>query len=1218
MDTSNIKKYAPKARTAFQQAVTAKANSLGINESNIENATISGDFLMVTDSAFPLSIKSSRDLLVREIEHQGFDYVIEQVASTWFNRFCAIRFMELKGYLEHGYRVLSHPTEALSLEILLYAADVADDFSLEREKLLALSLTGNKDEEIYRQLILGQCHVLHQAMPFLFEKIDGIDELLLPDGLIRTDSIIRNLVNDIPEDDWQNVEIIGWLYQFYISEKKDEVIGKVVKPEDIPAATQLFTPNWIVQYLVQNSVGRQWLQTYPESAIKAEMPYYIEPAQQSDEVNKQLAEITPSSLDPEKIKVLDPACGSGHILVEAYKTLKAIYNDRSYKPRDIPKLILEKNLFGLDIDDRAAQLAGFALMMMARADDRRIFTRGVQLNVLSLQETSSFDIDSLWQQLDLNNQSKLGNSDDLFAVAEHQCDYADPNYQLLAKCKEWFLHAKNLGSLIDVPETEHRALVLLLSNLISIFENGKFNQKSAVNAIFPIIKQAVFLSQKYLAVVANPPFIGGKGMNSDLKEFAKENYKDSKSDLFAMFIERNLKFCDLNGKLGFVTPFTWMFIKSYEKLRYKILTKNSIESLIQPEYHAFFDSAYVPLCTFIIEKYHTSNYRGSFIKLSDFYGAELQPIKTLEAINNRSCGWIFEAAPDDFTKIPSSPISFWTAKEVFEVFYKCPPLSNVAKPCQGIKTGENEKFLRFWHEVSMSSSFIIGNNNKELSKWFPCTKGGSYRKWYGNHNYVLNWEFDGHEVRNFVDGNGKQRSRPQNVNMFFREGGSWSTISSSDFSMRYFPDTFVFESKGSVCFPFEKINTFEMLSLANSNASNLFLQSVSPTLDFSEGSIGKLPLLGEDHLNGDIAEKLIAIHKNDWDYFESSWDFKGSPLIKILEHNKPYSIEMLYIECQSNNAIQIDKTRSLEKENNQTINDGFDLTSISESHSGLDKVTLLTNPVYRYGSKLNESKLKSRFQSDSLSELISYSIGCMMGRYSLDREGLVYAHTGNKGFDEYVTDKAYQSFPADDDGIIPLTDMEWFSDDATYCFRDFVKTVWGEEQLQENLDFVAESLCLHAIKPKRGEPSIVTIRRYMSNQFFKDHLKTYKKRPIYWLFSSGKLKAFECLVYLHRYNEGTLSRMRTQYVTPLIGKYQARIGQLEQKLDGASTSEKTKLSKDIAQLEKKQVELRAFDDNLKHYADMRISIDLDDGIKVNYGKFGNLLAEVKAIHGQAV
>jgi type II restriction/modification system DNA methylase subunit YeeA len=1218
MNTSNIKKYAPKARVSFQQAVIAKANSLGISESNIEVATQSGDFLTVADRTFPASIKSARDLLVREVELHGFEYVIEHVASTWFNRFCAIRFMELQGYLEHGYRVLSHPTEENSFEILSYIADVADDFSLNREKLLDLSLAGNNEEEIYRQLILGQCHTLHQAMEFLFEKIDGVCELLLPDGLTRTDSIIRDLVNDIPEGDWQNVEIIGWLYQFYISEKKDEVIGKVVKSEDIPAATQLFTPNWIVQYLVQNSVGRQWLQTYPESPIKVEMPYYIEPAEQSDEVNKQLAEITPSSLDPETIKVLDPACGSGHILVEAYKTLKAIYTDRTYKPRDIPKLILEKNLFGLDIDDRAAQLAGFALMMMARADDRRIFTRGVKLNVLSLQETAKLDIDSLWQKLGLNSQSAVGSNDDLFAEDQNDDSQEDPNYKLLVKCKEWFLQAKTLGSLIDVPESNHKELFVLFSKLSDLIESGSINQKSSALLILPVVKQALLLSQKYLTVIANPPFIGWKGMNLGLRNFAKENYKESKSDLFAMFIERNTKFCDVEGKLGFVTPFTWMFIKSYEKLRHRILRFNNLESLIQPEYHAFFDSAYVPLSTFIIGKTHISNFKGSFIKLSDFYGAELQAVKTLEAINKRDCGWLFESVPDDFTKIPSAPISFWAPKEVFDIFSNCPPLSSVAKPCQGIKTGENDKFLRFWHEVNRSSSFMIGNSDKKLSKWFPCTKGGNYRKWYGNHNYVLNWESDGFEIRNFVDDNGNQRSRPQNINMFFKEGGSWSTISSSDFSMRYFPDTFVFESKGSVCFPFEKVNTFEMLSLANSDAANLFLNFVSPTLDFSEGSIGKLPLPEKVSLNGGIAEQLINAHKEDWDIFESSWDFKCSPLTCDYAQNGSNLIAESYSIFESSNLIRVEKVIYLEQENNQIINKSLGLSSITGSKTRLDKVTLLSNPVYRYGVKLDESKLKIRSQSDSLSELISYSIGCMMGRYSLDREGLVYAQAGNEGFEDLVTDGAFQSFPADDDGIVPLTDMEWFPDDATYRFRCFVKAVWGEDHLQENLDFVAESLCLHAINPKRGESSLVTIRRYMSNQFFKEHLKTYKKRPIYWLFSSGKQKSFECLVYLHRYNEGTLARMRTQYVTPLIGKYQARIGQLEQKLENASTSEKAKLAKDITLLEKKQVELRAFDDNLKHYADMRISIDLDDGVKVNYGKFGSLLAEVKAVHGKAV
>jgi type II restriction/modification system DNA methylase subunit YeeA len=1204
MDTSNIKKYAPKARVAFQQAVKAKANSLGISESNIEVATQSGDFLMVADRTFPATIKNGRDLLVREVELKGFEYVIEHVASTWFNRFCAIRFIELKGYLEHGYRVLSHPTEANSFEILSYAADVADDFSLDRKELLDLSLAGNKEEEIYRQLILGQCHILHQAMEFLFEKIDGACELLLPDGLTRTDSIIRDLVNDIPEGDWQNVEIIGWLYQSYISEKKDEVIGKVVKSEDIPAATQLFTPNWIVQYLVQNSVGRQWLQTYPESPIKAEMPYYIEPAKQSDEVNKQLAEITPSSLDPETIKVLDPACGSGHILVEAYKTLKAIYTDRGYKPRDIPKLILEKNLYGFDIDDRAAQLAGFALMMMARADDRRIFTRGVKLNVLSLQETTNLDIDSLWQQLGLNSQSEIGSNDDLFAEDQNDNSQEDPNYKLLVKCKEWFLQAKTLGSLIDVPESYHNDLQKFYLILSDLGKNNTNIQKTIIKIISPIVHQALLLSQQYEAVVANPPYMGGKYLNTELRDFAFSNFFDYKADLYSVFCIRAFQLTKTDAYMALVTPFTWLNLQSYKKMRGLFLENSAIQSIVVPEYHSFFESAYVPLCATSIKK-TVIKYVSKHIDLSEFYGADIQPIKLIEGVRNRS-EYVKEISNELFEKVHEKVITTKLDPNNLEILANKSKLNEQFDFKQGLITGENEKFLRFWFEVDFKT--ISSSTTNE--KWFYYHKGGAKRKWYGNLEYVVNWKNDGFEIRNFKTEAGKLRSRPQNIQYYQKEGASWTSLTIGGFSLRYVPEGHMFDQKGPMVFVKGQKSIHALLAYLNSKYADMFLKVLAPTLDYSQGPVGNVPdmCIQSEELEQFVIS-AINIAKNDWDKKEFSNDFLG---MKLGEQNISAYVDSLRKQNKDNVSELLKIENSIHsllgnyfKEKNSQVK--FEVTE--------EEITLFSNLT---NVNKSEVEIQSVFLSIMTTELISYSIGCMMGRYSLDREGLVYAHSANKGFDDLVTDNAYQSFPADDDGIVPLTDMEWFPDDATYRFRDFVKAVWGEEQLQENLDFVAESLCLHALKPKRGESSIVTIRRYMSYQFFKDHLKTYKKRPIYWLFSSGKQKAFECLVYLHRYNEGTLARMRTQYVTPLIGKYQARIGQLEQKLENASTSEKTKLSKDITLLEKKLVELRAFDDNLKHYADMRISIDLDDGVKVNYGKFGNLLAEVKAIHGQAV
>ncbi|MQT91827.1 BREX-1 system adenine-specific DNA-methyltransferase PglX [Pseudomonas helleri] len=539
MNTNNIKRYAPKARTAFIAAMTKRAALFGIREPSmgIEPLEQKGDLALIGDRPFPASIIRPRAALVKKIEQIGFTQAMEQAAYSWFNRLCAIRYMELKGYLDHGRRVLSHPDQPGSFQILDDCLDI-DLEGLDKQRIAELKLDGTKDEELYRELLLAQCHALHQAMPFLFEAVDDATELLLPDNLTKTDSLIRELISAIPDEDWHDVEIIGWLYQFYISEKKEQVIGKVVKSEDIPAATQLFTPNWIVQYLVQNSVGRQWLQTYPDSPLKGKMPYYIEPAEQTSEVQAQLAEITPESIDPLTIKVLDPACGSGHILVEAYKVLKEIYTERGHRSRDIPQLILENNLFGLDIDDRAGQLAGFALMMLAREDDRRIFGREIKLNVLSLQETSFIDLNKLWKALNLNGDWSAGQTGNLLETPQKDfATYGDARYLMFTRILASFEKAKTFGSLIEITAEYEEPLAELLSTLHELKVSKDPAQKEAALNLIPYVQQAWLLAQRFDAVVANPPYLASKGMGFELKEFIAKNYPTSKSDLFAAFIE---------------------------------------------------------------------------------------------------------------------------------------------------------------------------------------------------------------------------------------------------------------------------------------------------------------------------------------------------------------------------------------------------------------------------------------------------------------------------------------------------------------------------------------------------------------------------------------------------------------------------------------------------------------------------------------------------------
>ncbi len=1199
MNTNNIKKYAPQARNDFRDAVIQKLTTLGIAADKKGNLQIAeaetiGETVRYGQFDYPLSTLPRRERLVKRAREQGFEVLVEHCAYTWFNRLCAIRYMELHGYLEHGFRILSHPETPTAFEVLDHVPEVAEALLPEsKAQLVEMKLSGNQDEALYRELLLGQCHALHHAMPFLFEAVDDEAELLLPDNLTRTDSILRGLVDDIPEEDWEQVEVIGWLYQFYISEKKDAVIGKVVKSEDIPAATQLFTPNWIVQYLVQNSVGRQWLQTYPDSPLKDKMEYYIEPAEQTPEVQAQLAAITPASIEPESIKVLDPACGSGHILIEAYNVLKNIYEERGYRGRDIPQLILENNIFGLDIDDRAAQLSGFALLMMARQDDRRIFTRDVRLNIVSLQESLHLDIAKLWQQLNFHQQVQTGSMGDMFAenTALTQTDSAE--YQLLLRTLKRFVNAKTLGSLIQVPQEEEAELKAFLDALYRLEKEGDFQQKAAAKAFIPFIQQAWILAQRYDAVVANPPYMGSKGMNGELKEFAKNNFPDSKADLFAMFIERGFLWLKNAGFNSMVTMQSWMFLSSFENMRKNILNKFTIEAMVHMG-NGVMKIAFGTNAT-IFRTLSSKNLKGKFYHISqDDISPNGTPFSFPSKKNRKST-----MSSKEFHSIPGKQILYWITPSLAEMFNSGLNFGNMSTAKKGVTTGNNDKYLRLWHEVSIDKTSMFCKENS--ATWYPVTKGGKYRKWYGNKDYLINWKNNGFEIKN------SPGFELRNESFFFQEGLTWGDVSSGDFSMRYHDEKGLFEGRGPMAFADE----YEyILGFMNSNIAKAFLKLFCPTLTYNVGDVVKVPL---SHIPSHIKEKIIIntkriieLTKDDYNSYETSWKFKKSHLIsgKSIRENTSLSIQKYMAITNS----VLDR----EESNNSLFITAWGLSSEITHKVDYKNISLNCNDHYLYGY---ESFAKRN--SDIISNFLSYTIGCQMGRYSLDREGLVYAHEGNKGFADLVAEGAYKTFPADSDGILPLMDDEWFEDDVTSRVKEFVRTVWGEEHLQENLEFIAESLCLYAIKPKKGESALETIRRYLSTQFWKDHLKMYKKRPIYWLFSSGKEKAFECLVYLHRYNDATLSRMRTEYVVPLLARYQANIDRLNDQLDEASGGEATRLKRERDSLIKKFSELRSYDDRLRHYADMRISIDLDDGVKVNYGKFGDLLADVKAITGNA-
>lgn len=1241
MNTKNLKSYAPKARREFIAAVKKRAAHFGIYEDRIEEVRIEGGAAIIEGRAFTRKEGEQRKRLESKVTERAsatyqekYDMFIREMAYTWFNRLAAIRYMEIHDYFDHGFRVLSPAKSNTSNpdglpEILSHASDVADSLDLDKSHIIELQLAGDKEEALYRELLLGQCHQLAKIMPQIFkglgfEALDDATELLLPNNLTKTDSILKGLINDIPEEDWQEIEVIGWLYQFYISEHKDAVIGKVVKSEDIPAATQLFTPNWIVKYLVQNSVGRQWLATYPDSDLKGKMEYYIEPAEQSEEVIEQLKAITPTSIDPEEIKVLDPACGSGHILVEVYEVLKEIYVDKGYRKRDAAELILTKNIYGLDIDDRAAQLAGFALMMKAREDDRRIFQRvedgEVSLNVFSLQSTEGLDITTIWKGLDLEGNQQIGSTGGLFdelSVAPDDVIPANAGiykeyFELLQILKTAFLQAKTLGSLIQIDAKHLDNLLSLKQRLLEKLANSDTQSKPEIEKILPIINQAIMLAQRYDALVANPPYLGSKGMNAALKEHAKMAFPNSKSDLFAMFIERGFGILKDYGFNSMVTMQSWMFLSSYEDMRDSILRNYTIENMLHMG-NGVMKIAFGTNAT-VFRNVKSTGYKGrySYCENSDI-NDEGVPFE-FPVQNER----LKTAASDDFKKIPGSPIAYWVDDRLRDIYYEGDVLKKFGDTRQGMATSDNNRFLRNWHEVSVEKLCFNAESHESADaskkKWFPYNKGGGFRKWYGNSEFVVNWENSGKELLGYASSlYGSPTRTIKSISEYFKPNISWSKISSGNLAMRFFPSGYLFDVAGCCIFSDSDLDLNFLLGFTNSSLVRRLLEATSPTLNYEAGQIATLPILPVDKSElSIIPKKLVSLAKKDWDDFEVSWDFLRLP---ILEYRAGRIVRNSFTEYKESCDLLVQRVEELENQNEQLFSEAYQYSS--RSRVSISEITLKCNPLNRFTEDKQLSNEK--FQSSTFIDVISYSIGSMMGRYSLNREGLIYAHSGNEGFNELVAEGAYNTFPADDDGIIPLASEEWlFDDDATTRFKEFVKTVWGDEHLSENLEFVAESLCLNALKPKKGESAMDTIRRYFSSQFFKDHCKTYKKRPIYWLFSSGKEKAFECLVYLHRYNEGTLSRMRTEYVTPLMGKYDAQLARLSDDMVNATGSEARRIEKDIKALEKKQAELRTFDEQLKHYAEKRITLDLDDGVKENYGKFGNLLADVKAIHGKAV
>lgn len=1176
INKNQLKVYAAKARTDFTNAVVARAAKFGVFADRIVPAREQGDLLIIDSITYKKAdIGVAYAKLIEKVRKVGFEDTMNEAAYTWFNRFVALRYMELNNLLPHGYKVIGDDRP----EILLNANHLTMP-GLNKTKVTDMLLAGTQDEELYEYILLTQLAELNKSLPFLFEKMDAATTLLMPDNLLASDSVRTNLLA-LEIDNFKEIEVVGWLYQFYISEQKDKLMerGTAYAKEEIPAVTQLFTPNWIVKYMVQNSLGAKWLETYPHSTLKGKMEYYIEPAEQTPKVQAELNALKEDRINPEEIKILDPACGSGHILVEAYDLLKEIYLERGYNRRDIPELIITKNLYGLDIDLRAVQLASFAVAMKALKDNPRLINAEIKPNIMAIDETNALNKLDLVQKL--LPPEKVKEREALMALLDN------------------FENGKTYGSLIKIAPVVCEKLPLLKTLVNEALLSGHIFASSAAEEVLPFVKMAEILSQKYDCVIANPPYMGSKGQNSTLKAFAATNFPNSKADLFAMFIEHGFSLIKENGFSAMVTMQSWMFLSSFEKMREDLLKKYTLETMAHLGARAFreISGEVVQTTSFVFRNMSIPTYQGSYLRLIDGDDIEKESkLKNKENLYNH-------ISQQDFSKIPGTPIAYWVSEKVKKCFSIGTPIGALAAPRKGNTTTDNNRFLRLWTEVSQKNVAIGYCSSKEVDlankKWVPYNKGGGFRKWFGFNEYLVNWKNSGEEIKSIP------HSVVANEQYFFQDGLTWSTITSSHFSVRSFGKGYVFDNGGCCVFGNAHILN-DLLLYMNSSVFTKMFSEINPTLNFQSGDVAKVPFI--EISPNTVGQSIIKITKTDWDSFETSWDFERLPILS--DTLKKETLAKSYQAWRAQNAADIAETLAMEEENNRLFIEAYGLQDEITPEVPIEQITLTVNPRYRYkNTEASDEELESRFKADSMKELISYAIGCYMGRYSLDKTGLVYANEKNIGFDA----TQYQTIPADGDGIIPLTDTCWFpEEDMVNRLVDFVKTVWGQETLAENLDFIASGL-----DRKSTETAVEAIRRYLTKDFYKNHLQMYKNRPIYWLFSSGKEKAFECLVYMHRMNEQTLAHIRMQFVVPLISKMNGALENMDKDIAAADSSAKQRqLNKEKEKLVKQYAELNKFDDALNHAINERITMDLDDGVKVNYAKFAPLVAESKKVVGK--
>ena len=1155
MDKNMIKKFAVWARRELIERVSQKAMQYGIEKDNIVDTaadSINGTVLTNTQ-------RNQRKVLISQINAKGYEEVMEEVAYTWFNRLIALRFMEVNGYLPTRVRVFTDEENNFKPQIIDEALHLDLD-GLNMDKVYEFK-NANQTEELYKYLLITQCNALNSVLPGMFQRISDYTELLLPDNLLREGSVIEQMISTIPEEDWQDaVQIIGWLYQYYNAEKKDEVFAALKKnvkitKENIPAATQLFTPDWIVRYMVENSLGRLWVEGHPNDELKSGWKYYLEEAEQEPAVQAQLTEIRKeyAAMTPEQIKCIDPCCGSGHILAYLFDVLVQIYESYGYTTREAVESIVKNNLYGLDIDDRAAQLAYFAVMMKARQYDRRFFSRQIQPNVFAIQESNNVDRYAL--EYFCNGDSKLKAAMDSILTEMHD--------------------AKEYGSILNITPVDFAALY---ARFDEVQDDISMSKDSVLANLMPLVQVAEALAQKYDVVVTNPPYMGSSGMSARLTDFVKKNYPDSKSDLFAVFIETCGQMAKKNGYQAMITQHAWMFLSSFEKLRIKLLQKDTI-NMAHLGARAFEEigGEVVQTTSFVMRKSHVAGHKGTYCRLIEPTTQQGKEELFL-ATDNR-----YVIAQSDFSRIPGSPTAYWISEGLLSLF-DMKPISTQGKACIGMRTGDNERFLRFWFEVSSKKICFDATSAfdavERRAKWIPYNKGGEYRKWYGNQEYVVNWENDGFEIKENT-----RRVYPQlgddlgwkisNESYYFKEQICWTDLTSKGLSFRAFPTGFIFDASANVVFTNET-NSYNILAFLNCVIVNKLAQLINPTLHFKLGNFNSLPALQVSSVTqADLSKNSVALSKKDWDSFENSWDFTKHPLIRPASTVSD-AFDQWETECDD----RFNQLKANEEELNRIF---IDIYGLQDE---------LTPEVEDKDVTVRKADLQRDIKS-----LISYAVGCMFGRYSLDVDGLAYAGG------EWDAGK-YKTYSADKDNIIPICDDEYFDDDIAGRFVKFIEVVYGKDTLDENLKFIADAL------GGKGQSREV-IRSYFLNDFYKDHCKIYQKRPIYWLLDSGKKNGFKALIYMHRYQPDTIARIRTDYVHEQQSRYRTAIADMENRIANVSTSERVKLNKVLTKLKDQDTELRSYEEKIHHLADQMIAIDLDDGVKVNYAKFQDVLAKIK-------